>query len=166
MDAGSCKMHEEKCGIYRNCFNHDDKCGPYSRANPAIHGIFKPIELTEDTKKHFTQIKLKHSIEYNEIKLVESRLGKIIMENDSICAHHRYTFGIGWRPHKACLHPLHEKSIKQKKSPATRTVPLHVVNQTIQKYHKPFPIGGCMCFPHLKDINTSNYCNCWRRRCC
>lgn len=92
MAAESCKIHEEKCGVYRNCFNHDDKCGPYNRANPVIHGIFKAIELTADTKKHFTQIKLKHSIEYNEIKLVESRLGKSIMEDASVWAYHRYTF--------------------------------------------------------------------------
>ena len=73
------------------------------------------INILETLKTNFTD-------QWNEIFLIEKRIGKTFQEND-LCAYLRYTLGICWSQPKICSHPLHELVSKVKKGSVTGTAP-------------------------------------------
>ena len=40
-------VHEDKCGIYKFCFQHNDHCGAHKHTNPSIDGIYGAEDLNE-----------------------------------------------------------------------------------------------------------------------
>ena len=160
-DNEKCSIHNRDCGVYELCILHDDNCGPYARSNPAIKGLFKPNDFNEDTANHFRYLKIKDTKGYTEQTLIENRIGQTLSEDIQICAHHRYTKGVGWKQLKRCQHPLHEHMSIQKKATPSRTarefnLALNIIDYVNKEYNKSIIVGSMMCYPHLKEKNKKN----------
>ena len=143
------KMDYTKCCLYEK-----DICGPYKRLKPPAEGLVTVEDLGCDILPHLMTLKLKKLNDNNndgwdERKLIENRLDKVLKEQDTICSHHRFMYGIGWKPLKRCQHPHHVQN--QKKSPVTRPIPIKTVLQISKRYNCFLPIGSAMCYNHLKD---------------
>ena len=140
---------------YSKCIlNSEDQCGAYKRLKPPVQGLFSLAQLDHDILPHLVSCKVKKPHEdvngWNELKLIENRLGKTLENEDKLCAYHRFINGVGWRPSKRCQHPLHNQE-NRKKSPATRPIPIETSISIANRYKCYLPIGSVMCFNHLKD---------------
>ena len=61
--------------------------------------------------------------------------------------HIRYNFGVNWKLSQKCCHISHSY-----RKPAGRVVSLKKL-QLARELFPAFPIGGVLCFPHLKLLN-------------
>ena len=86
--------------------------------------------------------------DWNERKLIESRLQSPLVSSDSLCAYHRYSLGIGWKQPKRCCHPEHQGT-KGIKAPSLRVVPLKYLPM-FAKNGTLLPAGGKFCVNHYK----------------
>ena len=137
---------------YSACCIKSESCGPHLRSRTT--GVFKVNELSDDVNNHLVYLKLQHhykkTTDLNEKSLIENRMGYTFQDVDVICAFHRKTLGIAWKPSKCCQHPSHA-SILQKKAPPVRSVPLARLKMLTSETGTIFPIGTVFCFKHLKD---------------
>jgi hypothetical protein len=86
---------------------------------------------------------------FTERSLVMNRMcvPDVCQDNDLICPHHRYAFGIFWRPSLLCQSPYH----RQAKPKATHCVGADMASKLIQDQHFKgkrdfkFPIGQKVC---------------------
>ena len=115
------------------------------------------ININEDTKSHFKLLKLKVDDEkiFSEQQLIENRSGLTLGEDTKSCAHHRYTFGTGYKSKKTCLHPHHTHQPKQVKAAPTRVASFSVIDHINKNYGVQFPIGGAVSNTHYKEKSVS-----------
>ena len=112
---------------------------------------------------------------FTERSLVRNRMGvsDICDSSNMICAHHRYSYGIFWRPSLVCQSPYHN----QNKPKATHSLPADYYTKLIEmeifKGNKTyeFPVGQKVCrncstkiksdFTSKKDatLNDENTCS-------
>ena len=93
---------------YSVCCLKNLSCGPHLRSR--TFGIFTVTELNNDINNHLVNLKLQQHYEktdwWNERTLIENRIGYDFKDDDLICAFHRNTLGIAWKPSKCCQHVL------------------------------------------------------------
>ena len=82
-------------------------------------------------------------------RLIENRSMRNIPDNGKVCAYHRYTLGIMWKPQKCSKHADHEYEVGKKAAP-TRPAPIHVVLLMQSRHNGIFPIGLALCSKHYK----------------
>ena len=107
-------------------YHSDEKCGPHKRSSP--DGIFQCKEL-------------QHIVvdDINEKQLIESRIFKILDNEDVICAYHRQIHGTQWVAPTRCMYPLHQyafigpKMKKVKHIRSATTAQYHAINQNPPK---------------------------------
>ena len=150
-------LHKGRKCLYKSCVFHNDNCGPYKRAEPVTDGVFGVTDLNEDAKPHFKFLKLKVDDEniFSEQQLTENCSVLTLSEDTKICAHHRYTFGTGYKPKKTCQHPHHTHQPKQVKAAQTRVAFFSVMDHTTKNYSVQYPIGGAVCNTHYKEKSVS-----------
>jgi hypothetical protein len=142
-------MNYEECTL-----NQQGGCSSYKRYQDVIDGLFTIEQLDRDVSKHFKNLKLNSTNhEWNELKLIENRLMRSLNKSEKLCAYHRFTNGIGWKPSKKCGHPNHDKLI-QAKAPTTRSVPITLLTSVFTMYKINLPIGTVMCHSHLNEVRN------------
>ena len=101
---------------YKKCFLYDKdevRCGPCKKKSGAPKtGVFHTSELGGDVAHHLRGFHFQlhdksELLAWNERNLIESRLGRLIDDDHSICAYHRNQYGIGWKAKDHCAHRLH-----------------------------------------------------------
>ena len=131
---------------YIGCSFYDEgKCGPYTRQKP-IDEIVSPVDLTENVYPHLKLLHLikeneTNGIEWNERKLIESRVGRHLLDNEKLCSYHRYTNGVGWKQPRTCQHPDHPKE-KGKKAASGRVASIK------RAMELGIPVGSILCHKH------------------
>ena len=88
-------------------------CGDFKKYRAAIDGLFTSEKLDRSVTTHF-----------QELKLIENRLGRSLREGEKLCAYHRFIDGVTWKGSTKCNHPNHAHSSNRRKAPVTRTVPI------------------------------------------
>ena len=71
-----------------------------------------------------------------------------------VCAHHRYSLGIGWKPQARCKHPHHPVTTGKKAS-SNGIVSLEILQFVCSRYGVTLPVGSSFCFNHLRRESTS-----------
>ena len=132
----------------------DGNCGSFKRFKTDV--LVSVDGLNNDIKKHLIDLKLLHSYnesDWNEKRLIESRIGKSLLDGKYICAYHRFTKGVCWRSPVRCMHPSHNLGRKKQnsRSKTTRVVPIPMLDKVNQHYGASLPVGAVFCFKHLKD---------------
>ena len=77
----------------------------------------KSEKLDRSVTAHFQELKVKTNPgKWNELTLIENRLGRSLSEGEKLCAYHRFINGVAWKGSKKCNHPNHAHSSNRKKS--------------------------------------------------
>ena len=138
---------------YKDCAAYNKKCGSYNR-HGTVDEIVKVKNFTLDVRDHLAQLKVqikdKDIALWDEKRLIENRLYRILKDDESICSFHRYTLGIGWKAGKLCKHPEHAVKPGTKSAPG-RPVPIDVLNNVNEIYQVSISMGSLFCFKHLKE---------------
>ena len=132
-------------------------CGPNLRDRVRADGLISVADLDDDTETHFRNLRftdLLANFKWKECELIENRIGRTLDPTEKICELHRNKLGIGWKQPTTCLHPAHPPLIRGKKGPATRLVPLPMVNYLNERQPFSFVVGGRMCTKHRKIEDT------------
>ena len=87
--------------------------------------------------------------QWNERTLIENRHGKCLLSSEIICAHDRYSLGIGWKPQARRKHPHHPVTTGEKAS-SNRTVSLGILQFVCSWYGVTLPVGSSFCYNHLR----------------
>ena len=82
--------------------------------------------------------------QWDERTLIENRYGKCLSSSEIICAHHRYSLGIGWKPQAQCKHPQHPV-ITGKEASSNRRVFLEILQFVCSRYAVTLPVGSSFC---------------------
>ena len=90
--------------------------------------------------------------DWSECLLIESQLSFKLSQSDKLCANHRYTLGVGYKPSKKCQHPQHRPEIG-KKAHATRSAPVSRCISIAEKYNMLFLIESVLRCNHMKNEN-------------
>lgn len=137
---------------YSACIFHSEEnnCGEHKRSRKS--GVYNLQDLDSSVNEWLEKEGMKN-IDKNvsECDLISSRCGKQLQENDSICAFHRYNYGLYWRAPRRCQHPSHEKENfqKKKKAAVVRVASWNVYKNICNIFpDKHFPIGGMLCNTH------------------
>ena len=148
-------MNYEECILFGK-----GNCGDFKKYRAAIDGLFTSEKLDRSVTAHFQELKVKaNPEEWNELTLIENRLGRMLREGEKLCAYHRFINGVAWKGSKKCNHPNHAHSSNRKKAPVTRTVPIPLLKKISNKYKCNLPIVAVMCYNHIKEEQSNTKCS-------
>ena len=97
---------------------------------------------------------MSRNADWNKKSLIESRLGRSLSNEDSLCAFHCFSTGIGWKQPSSCQHSDHIFQ-NGKKQPKARSIPLATLKVYNNTSNRSLPAGAAFCMKHLKSISCT-----------
>ncbi|CAM1331324.1 Uncharacterised protein r2_g4032 [Pycnogonum litorale] len=129
----------------------ESTCGVFSRKK--LVGTFLVEDLKDSMNEYLCKISVKMDSILTEAELIGNRGKRTLQPTDRVCAKHRYSLGLYWKPPKICLHPLHkyqEGSRNKRKTPALRPMTEKTRKQVEEVYNCKIPIAAQICTDHRK----------------